>query len=114
MGGPAELPCHHICPISMDIMTDPVIVAGSGNTYDRKSIEQYFRLGRHSDPLSNVELRRATDRRLIPNNSVKSQVREAQEAQVELRLVATFGKKGRASLGLQDGIASGDDAGSTL
>ena len=26
----------------MDIMQDPVVVGGSGNTYDRKSIEKHF------------------------------------------------------------------------
>lgn len=31
-----------LCPISMDIMLDPVVVGGSGNTYDRKSIEKHF------------------------------------------------------------------------
>ena len=31
-----------LCPISMDIMQDPVVVGGSGNTYDRKSIEKHF------------------------------------------------------------------------
>lgn len=43
-------PCHStshlsrqfLCPISMDIMLDPVVVGGSGNTYDRKSIEKHF------------------------------------------------------------------------
>lgn len=93
--GPVELPSQFCCPISLEVMQDPVIVAGSGNTYERKTIERHFRTGQHRDPLHNTSLRTAADRRLIPNNSLKSQIREAQQAQVELRLVATFGKKRR-------------------
>lgn len=58
----------------MDIMQDPVVVGGSGNTYDRKSIEKHFQHC-HRDPLNNMELRRPQDRRLIPNNQLRSQIR---------------------------------------
>ena len=47
----------------MQIMQDPVIVTGSGNTYDRKSIERHFQ-HYYRDPLNNIELRRPADRRL--------------------------------------------------
>ena len=50
-----------LCPISMQIMQDPVIVTGSGNTYDRKSIERHFQHF-YRDPLNNTELRRPADR----------------------------------------------------
>ena len=63
-----------LCPISMDIMQDPVVVGGSGNTYDRKSIEKHFQHC-HRDPLNNMELRRPQDRKLIPNNQLRSQIR---------------------------------------
>ena len=52
-----------LCPISMQIMQDPVIVTGSGNTYDRKSIERHFQHF-YRDPLNNTELRRPADRNL--------------------------------------------------
>lgn len=85
-----ELPGHFLCPITYDVMRDPVVVAGSGNTYDRKSIEKHFQQ-RHSDPLSNVELRRIADRKLVPNNTLKSQIHEAETSQVDLRLAAFLG-----------------------
>eukprot|EP00931_Biecheleriopsis_adriatica_P061012 TRINITY_DN36666_c0_g1_i1.p1 TRINITY_DN36666_c0_g1~~TRINITY_DN36666_c0_g1_i1.p1 ORF type:complete len:760 (-),score=142.32 TRINITY_DN36666_c0_g1_i1:8-1945(-) len=75
------------CPISYDIMQDPVVVSGSGNTYDRKSIERHFQLY-HRDPINNLELRRPADRKLIPNNQLRSQIQEAQLTQVDLRLSA--------------------------
>lgn len=76
-----------LCPISMDIMLDPVVVGGSGNTYDRKSIEKHFQHC-HRDPLNNMELRRPADRKLIPNNQLRSQIREAEISRVQLRLSA--------------------------
>mmetsp|Transcript_31253 Transcript_31253/g.72301 ORF Transcript_31253/g.72301 Transcript_31253/m.72301 type:complete len:722 (+) Transcript_31253:53-2218(+) len=78
---------HFLCPISMQIMQDPVIVSGSGNTYDRKSIERHFQHYRR-DPLNNIELRKTDDRRLIPNNQLRSQIREAEISQIHLRLAA--------------------------
>jgi len=83
-----DLPDHFLCPISYDVMKDPVLVVGSGNTYDRKSIECHFGQ-KHTDPLSNVELR-GPDRRLVPNNTLRSQIEEAVQSQVQLRLAAHF------------------------
>jgi len=88
--GQRVLPAHYLCPISYDVMRDPVIVSGSGNTYDRKSIERHFQ-HKHTDPISNSELRRASDRRLVPNNALRSQVDEAERSQVDLRLAALYG-----------------------
>jgi len=96
--GPKELPGHFLCPISYDVMRDPVVVVGSGNTYDRKSIEQHFR-HRHTDPLTNVELRRSAERRLVPNNTLRSQIDEAERSQVDLRLTAVLGEQRRGHCG---------------
>jgi len=68
-------------------MRDPVIVSGSGNTYDRKSIERHFQ-SKHTDPISNLELWKASERKLVPNNSLRSQVDEAERSWVDLRLIA--------------------------
>jgi len=92
--GRQELPSYFLCPISYDVMRDPVIVSGSGNTYDRKSIEQHFQ-HRHTDPLTNVEYRLRSDRRLIPNNWLRSQINEVERDQVDLRLIASLGERRR-------------------
>lgn len=96
-----ELEKHYLCPISYEVMRDPVLVVGSGNTYDRKSIESHF-AKRHSDPLTNLELKRASERRLVPNNTLRSQIDEAERSQVDLRLTAYFSE--------QRGSCSGDAA----
>eukprot|EP00928_Gymnodinium_smaydae_P031432 TRINITY_DN23065_c0_g1_i1.p1 TRINITY_DN23065_c0_g1~~TRINITY_DN23065_c0_g1_i1.p1 ORF type:complete len:881 (-),score=156.47 TRINITY_DN23065_c0_g1_i1:122-2671(-) len=95
--GPNERPSHFLCPISYDVMQDPVVVVGSGNTYDRKSIDKHFQQ-RHTDPLSNVDLRRAADRRLVPNNTLRSQIDETERSVIDLRLIAYLGEQ-KSSLG---------------
>lgn len=97
---PRELPNQFLCPISKDIMHDPVIVSGSGNTYDRESIERHFQY-KFTDPITNTELRQRSDRKLVPNNSLRSQVDEAVRAQVDLRLSSHFGDA-------RHGASSGD------
>jgi hypothetical protein len=98
--GPKDLPAQYLCPISWDVMRDPVVVSGSGNTYDRKSIERHFQT-KHTDPITNGELRRTSERRLVPNNALKSQVLQAEQEVVDLRLVAFLGEQ-------SDSLASGE------
>ncbi|MCR9191607.1 MAG: hypothetical protein NXI01_02995 [Gammaproteobacteria bacterium] len=52
-----------ICPITFELMTDPVMTC-KGQTYERANIERWFRMGHHSDPISNEPLE---DLSLTPN-----------------------------------------------
>ncbi|XXG44360.1 hypothetical protein AAC387_Pa01g4190 [Persea americana] len=56
------------CPISLDLMRDPVIVA-SGHTYDRSSIIRWIDSGHHTCPKSGQKLIHMA---LIPNYALKS------------------------------------------
>ena len=56
-----------VCPITQDVMEDPVLVAQTGNTYERRAVEEWF-ARRNTDPLTNAELEDAT---LIPNNVLR-------------------------------------------
>lgn len=56
-----------VCPISYEIMADPV-VASDGHTYDRKSIEAWFKQNTTS-PLTGVKLNNLS---LTPNYLVKN------------------------------------------
>lgn len=47
-----EPPEEYLCPISLEIMTDPVIMVETAMTYDRGSIEQHFASGHDNCPLS--------------------------------------------------------------
>jgi hypothetical protein len=52
-------------------MKDPVVVKGSGHTYERKAIEHWFKLGHKTDPVTGKEI---IDPEFIPNLTLKSQI----------------------------------------
>ncbi|XAR65959.1 Ubiquitin--protein ligase [Bertholletia excelsa] len=60
------------CPISLDLMRDPVIVS-SGHTYDRNSIAQWINSGHHTCPKSGQRLIHMA---LIPNYALKSLINQ--------------------------------------
>lgn len=47
-----KVPRDFICPISMELMKDPVVTS-AGNTYDRQFIEQWL-VSNNKDPLTNI------------------------------------------------------------
>ncbi|XP_020229278.1 U-box domain-containing protein 1 [Cajanus cajan] len=67
-----NVPDEFRCPISLDLMRDPVIVS-SGHTYDRTSIAQWINSGHHSCPKSGQRLIHTA---LIPNYALKSLVHQ--------------------------------------
>ncbi|KAK8496779.1 hypothetical protein V6N13_000136 [Hibiscus sabdariffa] len=67
-----NIPDEFRCPISLDLMKDPVIVA-SGHTYDRSSIAQWINTGHHTCPKSGQRLIHMA---LIPNYALKSLVHQ--------------------------------------
>lgn len=69
-----EPPNEFICPISLEIMKDPVIVVGSGQTYERNSIKAHFST-RHTDPVSGVALNSA-EKILVSNIALKKLIND--------------------------------------
>ena len=67
-----NIPDEFRCPISLDLMKDPVIVA-SGHTYDRNSIAQWINSGHHTCPKSGKRLIHTS---LIRNYALKSLVHQ--------------------------------------
>lgn len=62
-----NVPPYMICPISLEIMEEPVICS-DGNTYEKKDIERW--LGAYStSPLTNLVL---ANKVLIPNRAIKT------------------------------------------
>ncbi|CAK7325898.1 unnamed protein product [Dovyalis caffra] len=68
----SNIPDEFRCPISLDLMKDPVLVA-SGHTYDRNSIAQWINSGHHTCPKSGQRLIHMA---LIPNYALKSLVHQ--------------------------------------
>ena len=72
------------CPISRCLFRDPVFVPGSGNTYERASIERFWATGkarsRRRDPLTNTKLA-AGESALFTNWHVRREVASFLERQ---------------------------------
>ncbi|CAI5506213.1 unnamed protein product [Closterium sp. Naga37s-1] len=63
-----SVPGDFFCPLSLGIMTDPVIIA-SGQTFERAEIERWFGEGKRVCPVTGQPLESLT---VVPNNSLRS------------------------------------------
>ncbi|KAL9329256.1 hypothetical protein ACSQ67_004259 [Phaseolus vulgaris] len=64
-----HLPDHFKCPISLEIMSDPVILS-SGHTFDRSSIQRWLDAGYRTCPITKLPL--PDQPSLIPNHALRS------------------------------------------
>ncbi|KAK7400455.1 hypothetical protein VNO78_11663 [Psophocarpus tetragonolobus] len=64
-----NLPDHFKCPISLEIMSDPVILS-SGHTFDRSSIQRWLDAGHRTCPITKLPL--PEHPLLIPNHALRS------------------------------------------
>ncbi|KAJ8641796.1 hypothetical protein MRB53_018490 [Persea americana] len=67
-----QIPYHFRCPISLELMRDPVTVS-TGQTYDRTSIESWIATGNTTCPVTRAIL---TDFTLIPNHTLRRLIQE--------------------------------------
>ncbi|PON70477.1 Coatomer beta subunit [Parasponia andersonii] len=67
-----QIPYHFRCPISLELMRDPVTVS-TGQTYDRPSIESWVATGNTTCPVTRAPL---TDFTLIPNHTLRRLIQE--------------------------------------
>ncbi|KAK7302651.1 hypothetical protein RJT34_13544 [Clitoria ternatea] len=65
----AEFPADFKCPISLEIMSDPVILS-SGHTFDRSSIQRWLDQGHRTCPITKLPLPQHAS--LIPNHALRS------------------------------------------
>lgn len=63
-------PASYCCPISMEIMADPVIIA-TGHTYDRACIERWLQSGNKTCPVTGMRLRH---HELTPNFALRTAI----------------------------------------
>ena len=69
-----EIPSAYVCSISGELMRDPVMIVGSGNTYEREEIAKWLST-KSTDPLSNMVIP-AKDQVLVPNVALRSAIDE--------------------------------------
>lgn len=62
-----EIPNEFLCPLSMDIMSDPVMTA-DGHSYERSWIAHWFVLGHSTSPVTNDVLESPS---LVPNHTLR-------------------------------------------
>ncbi|KAI9123707.1 hypothetical protein K1719_005007 [Acacia pycnantha] len=67
-----QIPYHFRCPISLELMRDPVTVC-TGQTYDRASIEAWVATGNTTCPVTRAPL---TDFTLIPNHTLRRLIQD--------------------------------------
>jgi small GTP-binding protein len=72
LGESGDVPDAFLCPISRTIMKDPVIVKETGQTYERKQIEEWFK-EHNTDPLTNKQLKSLD---LIWNYALRSTIED--------------------------------------
>ncbi|KHN25100.1 U-box domain-containing protein 21 [Glycine soja] len=66
------IPNHFRCPISLDLMKDPVTLS-TGITYDRESVERWFDEGNITCPVTNQVVRNFD---MIPNHSLRIMIQD--------------------------------------
>ncbi|CAK9045974.1 unnamed protein product [Durusdinium trenchii] len=71
----APMPSEYFCPISQEVMVDPVTTS-DGHTYDRKPIEEWLR-NNDTSPNTGLVLPNKT---LIPNHNLRKLIQEASTA----------------------------------
>ncbi|XP_061358124.1 U-box domain-containing protein 8-like [Gastrolobium bilobum] len=64
-----HLPDYFKCPISLEIMSDPVILS-SGHTFDRSSIQRWLDAGHRTCPITKLPL--SDNSSLVPNHALRS------------------------------------------
>lgn len=86
------VPDEYRCPITCEIMSDPV-VAADGQTYERHAITQWIAGGRMTSPLTGEPLK---SKILIPNYLVKSNIhaylqrKPRLEAETQIKVLCLF------------------------
>lgn len=66
-----EAPLDYICPITHQIMHDPVILHETGHSYERNSIQDWFNKGHHFCPRSGIQLKRLN---ITSNHNLKDAI----------------------------------------
>ena len=66
-----QIPNEFICPITQDIMEDPVII-DDGHTFERTAIQQSFLISGFKSPITRAEV----SNRLIPNIALRNRIQD--------------------------------------
>lgn len=74
----SALPGEFFCPITWEVMTDPVL-ATDGHTYEREAIIQWFKSGHRTSPMTKQKLECFL---LVPNRTLRAQIMAANSQRI--------------------------------
>eukprot|EP01084_Bolivina_argentea_P069358 126216_1 len=81
-----NIPEHYVCPITQELMTDPVIIS-SGHTFERTAIAEWFSDGNTINPLTGQSLQNVD---IKPNYALKEAIKEYRRKLADELLRITF------------------------
>lgn len=76
-----KIPEDFLCPITQQMMENPVVVA-DGHSYEREFIDQWFKRGNRTSPLTNQPLDNFT---LAPNLALKKAISDFKQKMPEIQ-----------------------------
>ena len=76
------MPHAFVCPLTFEIMQDPVLLVGDGQTYERAEIERWLQT-KQTSPMTNAKL---TTTLIAPNVALRGLIIEFREAHSGLDL----------------------------
>jgi hypothetical protein len=68
-GRSSDVPRGFVCPITLAVMTNPVIAA-DGHSYEQRALEEWFK-SHNTSPITNLPL---AHKLLVPNHALKSSI----------------------------------------
>ena len=98
-------PVELCCPITWDLMDDPVLAVADGHTYERSAIENHLRQSRRPRSPKTNEI--MTTQQLIPNVAIRAMCRDFQEQERE-RESNNRRRQGRESSNDADDVIVGE------
>ncbi|CAL55199.1 WD40/YVTN repeat-like-containing domain [Ostreococcus tauri] len=107
-----EIPAHFQCPITMELMQDPVMIA-TGHTYDRPAIQRWLDQGHRTCPVTGVRLRHLE---LIPNHAIRTAIQSWAPAELSAlrplaplhdKAVVDIHRQNSDIIGLRDALGAG-------
>ena len=79
---PVKVPHAFVCPLTFEIMHDPVLLVGDGQTYERAEIERWLQT-KQTSPMTNAKL---TTTLIAPNVALRGLIIEFRESHAGLDL----------------------------
>ncbi|CAF3608242.1 unnamed protein product [Rotaria sp. Silwood1] len=86
MAHTSSIPSNFICPITQDIMENPVLLVEDGHSYEKSALERWLK-DHNTSPLTNNQLKSQT---FVINYTLKSIIEDFHRQQNEIKSISNF------------------------